>query len=183
MLLVLVEEVCHREVVELQAHTSDDTRLTPTERELNLVVTLLLQVPVYINRTIFRIRLYIRANLLRIKVSHRSKFTSRTHQSILREKVAWLGTKFTAHYVFVKTGITIDTYMAQISLRSLCYAHLQIDRIAINIDFSRFDTREHITIIIVEVRNSVIIFIQALTQYLLVIYIALLHAEQCFEIS
>ena len=73
--------------------------------------------------------------------------------------------------------------MAQISLRSLCYAHLQIDRVAINIDFSRFDTREHITIIIVEVRNSVIIFIQALTQYLLVIYIALLHAEQCFEIS
>ena len=59
MLLVLVEEVCHRGVVELQAHTSDDTRLPPTERELNLVVTLLLQIPVYIHSTVLVVRLYI----------------------------------------------------------------------------------------------------------------------------
>ena len=36
--LVLVEQVGHGEVVQFQSYTSNNTRLTPTQRELNLVV-------------------------------------------------------------------------------------------------------------------------------------------------
>ena len=70
MLTVLVEEVAHREVVELQSHTSYDTCLSPTERELYLVVGLLHESVVDVHRSVFRIRLHVRVNLLRVEVSH-----------------------------------------------------------------------------------------------------------------
>ena len=54
MLLVLVEEVAHREVVELESDTSDYTGLSPSERELNLVVRLLLKIVVDVYCTLGR---------------------------------------------------------------------------------------------------------------------------------
>ena len=70
MLLVLVEEVTHREVVELQAHTSDDTCLSPSERELYLVVRFLLQSPVDVHRSVLWIGLHVGVHLLRVEVAH-----------------------------------------------------------------------------------------------------------------
>ena len=115
-------------------------------------------------------------------MTHGSQLTSRTHQGILREEVAWLGTELTAYYVLIETGITIDTYVAQVSLRSLCHAHLKVDGIAVDVHFGRIDVREHVTIVVIEVAHSIFIFLQSLAQEFLVIYIALLHAEHGIQI-
>ena len=114
-------------------------------------------------------------------MSHRSQLTSRTHQSLLREEVTWLGTELTAHHILIKTGVTVDTYVAQVSLRSLCHAHLQVDGIAVDVDFGRIDAGEHVTVVVVEVRHRIIVFVQSLVQHLLVINITLLHTQQVVE--
>ena len=80
--LVLVEEVGHREVVELQAHASDDARLSPSERELDLVVRFRLQIPVDIDRAVLAVGLYIRLHFLGVEMSRRGDFTRRTHQCV-----------------------------------------------------------------------------------------------------
>ena len=71
---------------------------------------------------------------------------------------------------------------AQVSLRSLCHAHLKVDGIAVDIHFGRIDVREHVTIVVIEVAHSIFIFLQSLAQEFLVIYIALLHAEHGIQI-
>ena len=114
-------------------------------------------------------------------MSHRSQLTCRTHDSILREEIAWLRTEFAAYYILIESGITVDAYVAQVSLRSLSDAHFEVDRVAIDIDFGRIDVREHITIIIIEVSHRIIILIQALVQEFLIIYITLLHGEQSIQ--
>ena len=70
MLLVLVEEVAHREIVELESDTSDYTGLSPSERELNLVVRLLLKIVVDIYCSVLWVGHRLRIDLLRIEVSH-----------------------------------------------------------------------------------------------------------------
>ena len=73
--------------------------------------------------------------------------------------------------------------MAQISLRSFCHAHLQVDGISVDIDFGRIDVREHVTIVIIEVGNRIIVLIESLFQQLLVIYITLLHTQNAIQVE
>ena len=70
MKLVLTEQVADREVVELDTYLTDDTCLSPTERELQLVVTLLLQSPVHVNGSVLNVWLDIGHNLFRVEESH-----------------------------------------------------------------------------------------------------------------
>ena len=91
MHLILAKQVAHREVVELDTHTTNDTRLTPTQRELQLVVRLLLQFPVDVHRTIIVVRLDVGVHFLGVEESHGGDFTGRTLDGILREQVAGLG--------------------------------------------------------------------------------------------
>ena len=82
MQLVLSQQVAHGEVVELDAHASDDTRLSPTERELQLVVRLLLQLPVNVHGSVVAVGLHVRVYLFSVEVAHLCDFTSRTHQGV-----------------------------------------------------------------------------------------------------
>ena len=59
MHLVFAKEVAHGEVGELDTHTSDDTCLSPTQRELQLVVGLLFQFPVDVDSAVVVVRLDI----------------------------------------------------------------------------------------------------------------------------
>ena len=75
MFRILTEEVTHGEVIEFQTDTSDDTRLSPTQREFNLVIGFLHQIIANVHRSIFIVRLHLRINLFRIKVPHRCQVT------------------------------------------------------------------------------------------------------------
>ena len=70
MLLVLVEQVGHGEVIELDAHTGYNASLSPTEREFQLVVRLLYEVPVDVNRTLLGVGLHVGIYLFGVEVSH-----------------------------------------------------------------------------------------------------------------
>ena len=68
--------------------------------------------------------------------------------------------------------------MAKMSLRTFCYSHLKVDRVAINIYFCRKNLWEHVTIVVIQVPYSIIIFLNTLIKLLLVVNITLFHIEQ-----
>ena len=68
------------------------------------------------------------------------------------------------------------------SLRTFCHTHLHIDRVVVDIDFHGVDVRKDITVVVIIVASSIIILLQALVDVLLVIYIALLHAQYGIQI-
>ena len=177
VLAILAEEVGHREVVELQADTSDDTRLSPTKRELHLVVRLLFQIPVDVDCSVVAIGLRHGIDLLRVEVSHRCEFTSRTHQGILREQVAGLCAQLTTDDVLIEAVVTIDADAADVSLRSFGDAHLQIDAIANDVHFHGVELIEQITVVPIGITHGVLVLGESLVQVFLVVDVALLHVE------
>ena len=177
MLTVFPEQVSHGEVVELESDTPDDTRLAPTKREFDLVIRLLHQIPVDVNRSVFVVRLHVGSYLLGVEVSHRGQFASRTHQGFLVEEVARLRTQLTAHYILVETVVTIDAHTADVSLLSFEDTHLQVDGVAHDVHFRRLQVIEKITVVPIVVAHGIIVFRQSLVHQLLVIHIAFDHAQ------
>ena len=71
MLLILFEKIGHGEVVELQTNLTNDTSLSPTQGEFNLVVAFLLQIVGDIDRSVLGIGFHIRLTaLLWVEMSH-----------------------------------------------------------------------------------------------------------------
>ena len=177
MQLVLAQEVAQREVVELDTHATDDTRLSPTERELQLVVGLLLQVPVDVDGAVFVVGLHVGVDRLGVEIAHGGYFTGRTLQGVLREQVAGLGTQLTAHHLFVEPVVTVDAHGAEVGLRSFGDAHLQVDGVAHDVHLGRVDAREHVAVVVVVVTHGILVLQQSLVHELLVVDVALLHAQ------
>ena len=177
MLLSFAEEVCHGEVVELQTDAADDTCLSPSERELYLVVRLLHEVPVDVNRAVFVVWLHIGIHLLSVEVSHGSYFTRTSLQGILGKEVARLGTQLASDDVLVQTVVTHDAYAADMSLRALLNAHFQVDAVADDVHFGRLQVVEQVTVVPVEVAHGVVVLRESLVHVLLVVDVAFLHAQ------
>ncbi len=68
--------------------------------------------------------------------------------------------------------------MAQVRLRSLVDAHLEVDGVAHDIDLGGVDLREHIAVVIVEVADGIVVGCQSFLQELLVVDAALVEREQ-----
>ena len=86
MLFVLSEEVSHGEIVEFQTNLTDYTGLSPAQRELNLVVALLLEVVVNVYSSVLGIRLNIGLTaLFGVEMSHGLNFSKRTHERFTGE--------------------------------------------------------------------------------------------------
>ena len=60
--------------------------------------------------------------------------------------------------------------------------HFEINGVAINVDFSGFDVREHVAMVVIEVGNRIIIRADALGKELLIVDISFLHAKHCIEL-
>ena len=181
--LVLVEQVCHGEVIQLQTDTSDNTRLSPSKRELDLVVRLLFQVPVDVNSTILVVRHYFRVNLLWVEVSHRSQITNRTCQGIFREEVARLGTQFTTNHVFIQAVVTVDSHPTDMRLRSFLDTHFKVDRVANDIHFRWIQVIEQVSIVPIVITYGIFVFHQTLVEQLLIIYVSLTHTEHFTQVT
>ncbi len=80
---ILLEQVGHREVVELQSYSADDTCLSPTEGELHLVVGFRLQVPVDVHCSVLIVGLYVGVDGFGVEMSHRCQVSSGTRQCLL----------------------------------------------------------------------------------------------------
>ena len=182
MHLVFAKEVAHGEVGELDTHTSDDTCLSPTQRELQLVVGLLFQFPVDIDGAVIVVRLDIGVDLFRVEEAHRGDFTCRTLDGVLREEVARLGAQLTAYDLLVETVVTIDAYVADVCLRSFLDAHLEVDGVANDVDFRGFEVVEQVTIVPIVVTYGVLVLRKAFLHLFLIVDVAFLHAQRTVEI-
>ena len=87
----LVEEVLDGEVGKLETQRTYQTCSTPTERELNLVRGLGLQLVGDVHRSFFGIRLDIRHEFLLVEMAHLRQLTERTHDIRLRVELTGFG--------------------------------------------------------------------------------------------
>ena len=67
-------------------------------------------------------------------------------------------------------------------LRTLGDAHLQVDGVTHDIHLRWIDAGEHITIVVIVVAHSIVIFAKTLVHEFLVVYIATLHAKHGIQI-
>ena len=182
MLTILTEEVCHWEVIQLQADTTDNTSLTPTEWKLNLVVWLLLEVIVDVNSTVLIVWFWYWIDCLWVEVSHWSQLTCRTLESLFREEIARLCTQLTTYYILVKAVVTINLHTVNMCLLSFNDTHLKVDRVTDNIYLCWLQVIEEVTIVPISIAHSIFILWKTLIHVSLVIYVALLHIEQTRQI-
>ena len=177
-----IQEVLHGEVGKLQTQLTDDTGLTPTGRELDLVVGLGGQVILNVHRSVFRIRYGHRIHVFRVEVSHLGQFTYGTHQGVTAEELARFRTQLTTDNVFIQAVVTVDDDPVDRCLRTLLDTDLQGDRVARHIRLDRIGTEEEVTVIIIDIGHSIIVGLQTLLQFLLVIDITALHAQYGLQV-
>lgn len=173
-----MKEVGHGEVVELQSHTSDNARLSPSKRQLNLVVGLLLQIPVDIHRSVLVVGMRDWIDRLGVEVTHGSNLSRGTLQGLSGEEVARLRAQLTADDILIESIIAIDADTADTRLLALEDTHFQVDAITYNVDLSWFEVVEDITIVPIGITHRVVILRQSFAEVLLVIDITLVHTKQ-----
>ena len=122
-----MEQVLDREVGKLQRYFTNHTRLSPTGRYLDLVISLRLEVENDINSSVLLVRLGANVHLLRVEVSGLSNLTCRTHQVFLAEQLTWTHTQLTAHYLLIQAVITINHNLVDACLLALIDSHLKVD--------------------------------------------------------
>ena len=142
-----------------------------------MVVALLLQVPVYVHRSVFVVGTNVGINLFCIEVSHRSQFASRALQRLFGEQIAWLCAQFAAHNVLVKAVVTIDAHLVKMRLLAFNDTHFKVDGVANDVHFGGLQVIKQVAVVPILVSNRVFVFRQALVQQLLVVHVALLHAQ------
>ena len=116
-------------------------------------------------------------------MSHLCYFLVRHLEGIHREEVARLQFQFTTHHFFIYSGVTVNLYLVDGSLNTFCDTYLKVDTVAIYIYFDRVDLIEHITFIIIEVGNCIVVFVQTFLDVLLVIHITTFHLEYSVQLS
>ena len=123
--------------------------MSPTGRELYLVVGFGSQRQTYVNSSVHRIRLNIWLQFFRVKVSHLLNFTQRTHQVFFAEQLSRTNTKFPANNVFIQTVITTDLDLIDSSLTAFIDSHFEVDRVAYDIYFYRVEVIEQVTVVVI----------------------------------
>ncbi len=90
-------------------------------------------------------------------MSHLLDFTHGTHQVFTAEEFARTGTEFTAYYVFIQTVVTVDADFIDGSLAAFVDTHFQVDGVAHDVYFHRFEAVEQITVVVVKVTDGIVI--------------------------
>ena len=177
----LAEEVAHGEVGELDTRLQNHTCVTITEGEFQLVACLWHQSEVEIYRSVVTVWLWLEVDLFRVEVSHLTDFLISHLEGIHGEEVARLEFQLTADDFFIHTRVTINLDFVDGCLNSFDDADFEVDGVAIHIHFNRFHLNEDITLVVVGILHSVVIFFQTLLDVLLVIDIAFFHAEHSVQ--
>ena len=87
-------------------------------------------------------------DLFGVEVSHLLDFTHGTHQVFTAEKLSRTGTELTADYVFIQTVVTVDADFIDSSLTAFEDTHFQVDGVAHDVYFHRFEAVVQITVIV-----------------------------------
>ena len=87
-----------------------------------------------------------------------------------------------SHHLLVEAVVAVYAYVVEMGLRSFCDAHLKVDGVAGDIHLHGLDVREDIAVVVVPVAGSVVVFLQALVDVLLVVDVALLHFKHVVQV-
>ena len=122
-------------------------------------------------------------NLLRVEVSHLHQSAHGVDELLTIEEVAWTHIQFTTHHILIHAVVTTDNDLVDGGLLTFHDTHLKVDGVIVYVHLHRVEGVEQIAVIIIKVANSIIVAHQSLIKQLLVIHIALLHAQQVFQLS
>ena len=176
-----MEQVLDGEVGEFQSEFSDYTRLSPTHRELDLVVSLRFEIEHNVNSSVFLVghRLYVDG--LGIEMTCLGYFTIGTHEVVLGEKLTGLHAKFTADHLFIQAVVTVYDNIIDTRLRTFDHSHLKVDGIAFDVSFDGNELIEEIALIEVSIGDRVFVFRDTFLEQFLIIDIAALDSENVVE--
>ena len=115
-------------------------------------------------------------------MTHLRQLTNRTNQVITAKQHTWLRTQLTTYDILIQTIVTIDDNPVDRRLRSLLDTDLQGDRVVLDLHLNRIGVEEEVTVIEIDVRHRVLVRTQTLCQFLLVIDLTRLHAQDGSQI-
>ena len=172
-----MQQVLHREVGELQRCLEDDTGLSPTGTQLDLVVGLALEVKDDVHSTVVRVGLGTDVHLLGVEMARLGDFAHRAHEVLLGEQVTGAHTQLATYHLLIQAVITVDDHLVDAGLLALIHAHLQRDAVTLDFALNRDEVIEEVTVVEIEIGNGVIILLGTLVEKFLVIDVTLLDAQ------
>ena len=185
LVAVAAEEVLHREVGKLQAGSSDDARLSPSGRDLNLVATFgdegvsdVDGAGGFVGTNVF---VEFALEHFRVELVHGGEFTHRAREGIHGEEVAGLGAKFAANDVIVDTVVAGDANAIVGGLFAFAHANFEVDAVFVDLDFNGIGTEEDITVVVILVADGIFVGVESLVEQRLVVDVTLFHAQGGFE--
>ncbi len=178
-----MEQVLDREVGELESQLEQDTRLSPASRELDLVVGLGLKSENDVDGTVLLVGLGTYVHLFGVEVSRLCNLTRRTHKVILGEQVTWSHTQLAPHDLLIQAVVTIDDHLVDACLLAFVHAHLQIDAVAAHLALHGDELVEEVSVVHIQVGDSVVVFLSALVEQFLVVDVTLAESQHIVEHS
>lgn len=185
LVAVAAEEVLHREVGELQAGSSDDARLSPSGRNLNLVsafgdegISDVDGAGGFVGTDIF---VEFALEHFRVELVHGGEFTHRAREGIHGEEVAGLGAEFASDDVIVNTVVAGNANAVVGGLLAFAHANFEIDAVFVDLDFDGIGAEEDVTVVVILVADGIFVGVESLVEQRLVVDVALFHAQGGFE--
>ena len=183
----LLEEVARRDVVQRDTDRTDKRTRSPTTGQVELVAGLLDQREVHIHQLVTH-GLDIGHNLLGVEVSHLRELTQGVHQHRTVVEDTRIDGELAADNLVVHTLVTRDTHLVDSKGLTLENLNLHIDRVLAHYNLLRLDLRHQVTVVLIKARYRGLLGInlaahtQTLVHRLLVVHIALIHAEELIQV-
>ena len=180
---LLIEDVAHGEIGELQTCLQHQISCGETSRETNLVGCGFLHGIADVNGVVGRIGLHIWVNGLLIEETERGQLTDGAHHVTTAEQLSRTGVKLTQNHMVVGFGVAHQRHVADASLFTFSETDFKVDGIVFDSHFHRVDAEEEVAVVHIQ-RTDIQIglaIIQVLVKQLLIIYVALLNAQDGVE--
>ena len=114
-------------------------------------------------------------------MSRLSNLACRAHEVLLGEQVTGTNAQLTTHHLLIQAVVTVDDHLVDAGLFALEHAHFQVNAVPLDFALDGYELIEQVTVVQVQVGNSVIVFLCALGEQLLVIHITLLDTQDLVE--
>ena len=182
----LLEEVLHREVVEHDAHRTDEGARAPAAGDVELVGGLLLERPVDVHQLV-RDGLHVGHDGLGVEVAHRAERTHGLHEQRAVVELARADVEFAADDLVVDALVARDAHLVDGELLALEDLDFKVDGVGSDDDFGRLNLRHQVAVVLVERRDGhgvgvgLLADTQPLVHRLLVVSVALRDAEHVLQ--
>ena len=156
-IILTVDQIFQRKVVEFQTQFSHQTGNSPSGGELNLVVSFGSERISEVNRSVFGIGVNAGLQVFGVEVSGLSYFANRTNEVFFAENGTRFGAQFAADNIFVQAVVPLNDHFFYGGFGAFNHAEFQIHGIVFDIDLNGVDVREQITVILIKVDGGIVV--------------------------